>query len=80
MLEGLEKFSGNVLVILSGMDITAQEFSQWVDTQPAWKMAMSNPRLTTERLPTADHTFSADTDRTDVERLTASFIATKVTS
>lgn len=75
MMEGLEKFSGQVLLILSGRDLTAQEFTQWVDARPEWRSAISDPRVSTESLPSADHTFSSEQDRSDVERLTVSWIA-----
>ncbi len=80
MLDGLNRFSGRVLLILSGRDLTAQEFTQWIEAHREWRIAISNPRVSSERLPSADHTFSGDEDRSQVEDLTVSWIANSLLS
>ncbi len=58
MLASLEKFSGRVLLILSGRDLTAQEFSDTVAVSPRWQTALARPECTLRTLTEADHTFS----------------------
>lgn len=54
---GLRRFDGRVLLILSGADLTAQEFADVAGT-PAWRRLLSNGRVTRHDLDGADHTFS----------------------
>lgn len=75
MIEGLQKFRGKILLILSGRDLTAKEFSEWVDAHGEWQVAISDPRVSQENMPTADHTFSSEELRSEVEGLTISWIA-----
>ena len=58
MLEGLEAFSGPVLLIMSGDDLTAAEFSDLVSTSRRWKRALSADLVTRRDSPDANHTFS----------------------
>ena len=57
MHEGLGRFEGKVLVILSGADLTAQEFAG-VAASTKWRSLMATPRITRRLLPKADHTCS----------------------
>ncbi|MFN0303272.1 MAG: hydrolase 1, exosortase A system-associated [Burkholderiales bacterium] len=76
MIEGIVKFPGKILFILSGHDLTAKEFTEWIGAHSAWKRALTNnPRISMERLATADHTFSSAESRSVVEHLTASWIS-----
>ncbi len=54
----LSGFTGRVLVVLSGADLTAQEFSGLAQSSPAWRQLMGNGRITRYDLAGADHTFS----------------------
>ncbi|MEH6570591.1 MAG: hydrolase 1, exosortase A system-associated, partial [Halioglobus sp.] len=54
----LDKFKGPVLVILSGNDLTASEFSDAVSSNRDLSKAMKRKNLRQESLPEADHTFS----------------------
>lgn len=65
MAEGLRRFRGPALLILSGNDLTAQEF-EGAAAGRAWKGLLDAARMTTHRLPTADHTFSESAWRDDV--------------
>ena len=58
MAAGLQAFGGKVLVILSGADLTAQEFGDLAGASPHWQQLMASPRVTRKTLPRADHTCS----------------------
>ena len=53
----LSRFDGKVLVLLSGADLTAQEFSV-VAEAPHWRSLMAAPRFARRTLARADHTCS----------------------
>lgn len=53
----LLRFEGRVLVVLSGADLTAQEFSV-VAEAPHWRSLLQEPRFVRHTLAGADHTFS----------------------
>jgi exosortase A-associated hydrolase 1 len=56
--QGLAGFHGKLLVMLSGADLTAQEFSDASAATDAWRKLMAQPRVTRHTLPGADHTCS----------------------
>lgn len=58
MRVGLERFSGRVLLILSGRDLTADQFRDLVSRDADWQQLLSHPRISRRELPEADHTFS----------------------
>ncbi len=58
MHDGLGRFGGKLLVILSGADLTAQEFADLADGSPKWQGLMGAPRVTRKLLAKADHTCS----------------------
>jgi len=58
MLYGLQGFSGQALVILSGRDLTAQEFQDTVARSPGWQAWAARQEVVWHTLPEADHTFS----------------------
>ncbi len=58
MHDGLGRFGGKLLVILSGADLTAQEFADLADSSPKWATLLAAPRVTRRALPKADHTCS----------------------
>ncbi|MCC2973035.1 hydrolase 1, exosortase A system-associated [Massilia sp. IC2-476] len=58
MADGLARFDGRLLVMLSGADLTAQEFAGVAETDPAWRRLLGERRVTLRRLPGADHTCS----------------------
>jgi exosortase A-associated hydrolase 1 len=58
MAQGLARFNGKLLVLLSGADLTAQEFSDLASSDPAWKQRLTAPGASSKTLPKADHTFS----------------------
>lgn len=72
MLAGWQAFTGKVLVITSGNDLTAQEFLQLCEAQTKWAAQLR--QATHQHFDEANHTFSTDAWRKQVEQLTASFI------
>lgn len=58
MFYGLSHFKGKVLLIISGNDLTAQEFSDMVKGSREWRKLLASPQVTRLDLPGANHTFS----------------------
>jgi hypothetical protein len=58
MRQGLAAYSGRVLMIISGNDLTAQEFDDVTGASPEWKSVLQSEKLERFDLPGADHTFS----------------------
>jgi exosortase A-associated hydrolase 1 len=54
----LAAFPGEVLVFLSGADLTAATFEAAVKRSPVWQAAMNSSRVSKRRIADADHTFS----------------------
>jgi exosortase A-associated hydrolase 1 len=79
MLSGLEAFSGRVLLVLSGRDLTAQEFADHVAASERWKAALARAGVMRHALPEADHTFSRETWRRAVEDLTIAWLRAEPT-
>jgi exosortase A-associated hydrolase 1 len=75
MSEGVKQFDGPVLIVLSGKDLTAQEFALFSAANAGWRSAIAyNRQVTTENISEADHTFSSAALRTEVERISSSFV------
>jgi exosortase A-associated hydrolase 1 len=75
MLEGLAGFSGRVLLILSGNDLTAAEFRDLADGSPRWRALLAGERVTRRELPAATHTFSSAAWRAQVATWTSEWLA-----
>lgn len=58
MAEGLAKFRGPVLLIISGQDLTAREFEDSARDSRVWRHLLDAPQVSRRDLPDADHTFS----------------------
>lgn len=58
MLDALRRFGGRVLIVLSGADLTAQEFAGLPGRSTAWQRLLAEPRFVRHQLAKADHTFS----------------------
>ena len=58
MLAGFSRFNGKLLLILSGNDLTAQEFSDLVKDSAEWQRLLASPDVSRQDLPEANHTFS----------------------
>ena len=74
MHDGLERFQGRLLIILSGADLTAQEFSDLARGSPAWATLLGAPRVTSKALPGADHTCSRRAWHEQVTHWTAEWL------
>ncbi len=70
MRQGLAAFEGDVLVLLSGYDLTAREFEDTANASRAWRECLASTRVRIEHLPEADHTFSRTAWRDRVASLT----------
>jgi exosortase A-associated hydrolase 1 len=71
---GLNTFNGKLLVMLSGADLTAQEFSDASASTDAWRKLMAQPRVTRHVLDGADHTCSRRDWRDQVAAWTADWL------
>ena len=58
MAEAWRHFTGPMLLLLSGRDLTAREFLDATRQDPAWRGLLDRPGLQRVDLPDADHTFS----------------------
>jgi len=58
MLDGLSKFTGRILVILSENDLTAQEFEEVAKSSARWRKRMESASVVRRKLAGANHTFS----------------------
>ncbi|MEW9899352.1 hydrolase 1, exosortase A system-associated [Chitinivorax sp. PXF-14] len=74
MCEGLRRFAGRVLLVLSGDDLTAAEFREAVAASPDWQAQLAAPRVTQRELAEANHTFSRREWRDRVADWTLSWV------
>jgi exosortase A-associated hydrolase 1 len=74
MADGLKGFDGCALLILSGRDLTAREFLEYAMSHPKWTGLLERPELVRHDLDDADHTFSSDGARREVETLTSNWL------
>jgi uncharacterized protein len=58
MQAGLERFEKPILLLISGRDLTAQEFTDHCAASPAWQSLLHRSNVRIERFAEADHTFS----------------------
>jgi exosortase A-associated hydrolase 1 len=77
MAAGLRSFGGPVLLILSGDDYTAREFSGYARSSAAWQDLLVRPTLDLHEMPTADHTFSAISDQDSQCRICLDWLRTR---
>jgi exosortase A-associated hydrolase 1 len=74
MAMGLRTFDGPILVILSGRDLTAQEFLDYGTSNPQWRGLLDRANVSRHDMNDADHTFSSNRWRREVETLTLSWL------
>ena len=58
MAAGWQCFTGPILLILSGDDLTAAEFRDTARASRRWRRLLAEPRVTIRDYPEANHTFS----------------------
>lgn len=61
--EGLRRYAGPVLVLMSGRDYIAREFDEVTRSHAAWQGLMDSPRVRRKDIAGADHTFSRPEDK-----------------
>ncbi|MFL6658540.1 MAG: hydrolase 1, exosortase A system-associated [Massilia sp.] len=74
MHAGLAAFPGQMLVMLSGADLTAQEFSDLATASDDWRALLASSRATRHDLAKADHTCSRREWHDQVADWTASWV------
>lgn len=74
MRECLRQFAHPVLLILSGRDLTADEFKEAVKGDPEWQSLLSEARVARRDFAEADHTFSSSAWRDQVAEWTAGWV------
>jgi len=74
MEDGLRRFRGPVLLVLSGSDLTAQEFKDLVAGSRGWTRLLASRRVTRHDLPGANHTFARREWRDQLARWTEEWV------
>ena len=74
MARGLGAFNGQVLLLLSGQDLTAREFVEYTSKAPEWAGLLAKQRVQRVDLADADHTFSRRVWKSQVEEATVRWI------
>lgn len=77
MYDGLQRFDGPVLLILSEDDLTAAEFREFTGASREWRALLAAPRVQTEKLAGANHTYSRSDWRELVHRWTTDWLASR---
>jgi exosortase A-associated hydrolase 1 len=58
MARGLTALRGQLLLILSGNDLTAKEFTTFTASSPSWRRLLERPNVARHEIAESDHTFS----------------------
>lgn len=66
MLDGLQRFRGRIMLVMSGRDFVAKEFDDLVKASPQWQMQLESHNTQRHDLEFADHTFSTSAWRDQV--------------
>ena len=75
LFETLSLFTGRILIILSGDDLTAREFEALPANSKAWRTLLSKPNVQQSPLAQANHTFSRAVWRDEVGNICAQWLA-----
>ncbi len=76
MRECIGKFHHQILFILSGNDLTANEFKEAIKNDNEWQKLLNHHRTSRFDITDADHTFSSSKWRQNVEITTTNWITT----
>lgn len=79
MRKGMQKYTGKMMIVLSGNDLTAQEFGAMMQNDRSWRVASKNHKIKTIKIKAANHTFAAKIWRAQVEGHTAGWICPEIT-
>ncbi|MDH5545581.1 MAG: hydrolase 1, exosortase A system-associated [Gammaproteobacteria bacterium] len=74
MLQGLSAFHGKVLFVLSEDDLTASEFRDLIASSREWKKMLAKKKAIFKDVQQANHTFSSEKWRSQVEHLTLDWL------
>jgi exosortase A-associated hydrolase 1 len=74
MYDAWSRYTGPVLLILSGNDLTAGEFKDTANASRRWRRLLASNRVTRHDLPAANHTFSSQDWRGQVETWTVDWV------
>jgi exosortase A-associated hydrolase 1 len=74
MALALDRFSGPILIVLSGDDLTAREFQDVAATAPRWRKLLAARRVATRYIEEANHTFATGHWRDLVAQATVDWI------
>ena len=74
MAQGITAFTGEILLIISGNDLTAKEFDDVTRQAGDWKIILSADRVTRRDLENSDHTFSRAEWSTAVNQWTLEWV------
>lgn len=74
MLIGFQKYQGDVLIVLSENDYTAQEFQELYTSSVDWKTTVEHPKVICRKIPFANHTFSSSKWRDEVSAMTVQWL------
>lgn len=75
MLVGLERFKKPVLFVISGRDLTAAEFVDLSKSSSRWKRIFRRQSVEVKTIDVANHTFSSEEWRNQVERSTEQWVS-----
>lgn len=70
MLSGCQKFSGQIDFVLSGNDLTAQEFELLCQNDRHWHAIEKCQNVNTHKIKNANHTFASQYWKSKVEEIT----------
>jgi len=79
MRRAAERFKGSILLILSGHDLTAQEFESHCARSASWQSVFSRSTTEQKKLEGADHTFSTRQWRDAVAKWTREWLDARPT-
>ncbi len=74
MRDCLQRFDHTILFILSGRDLTADEFRDAVKSDKKWQALLEMPDISMVELAESDHTFSSQKWREEVSQLTLQWL------
>jgi exosortase A-associated hydrolase 1/exosortase A-associated hydrolase 2 len=73
--EGLRRFKGRSLLLMSGVDLIAREFDEVTSASRAWDGLLASPQLRRVDIEGADHTFSREVWKTAAADTVAQWLA-----
>ena len=74
MLEGLKRYPGRIMLVISGDDLTASEFMDLVGSDKQWRKEVRKKVAHRLGMPNANHTFSSQQWRSEVEIATLTWV------